>query len=277
MKTSDNITVTNGRLKKALSTRVENIIVPQLNQKINKTATDAKIQVGSMTKFYPYLDKCEVDLDGELIICKILHRFSGELIDFYTPTGDEDYCDNLHEPCIIPREDLKCLVLDINDSSDERVMIGYFLAEEIIGFNPASQGNLKLMSVGATNQYWIKFGLDGLDIRSPETPVTNVGEFDSDMSSLEYTTREDVEDIIVGKIDLTGIYERLDTLQEEIDNLDPGGGSADLKDYVKKDDLIDNTKFDIDLNLNFGLTGSEDSIIIDMDIVDHIVNKRITP
>ena len=53
------------------------------------------------------------------------------------------------------------------------------------------------------------------------------------------------------------------------------GGEVDLKDYVKKVDLIDKTKYDIDLNLNFGLKGEDDTIVIDMDIVDHIVNKRI--
>ena len=53
------------------------------------------------------------------------------------------------------------------------------------------------------------------------------------------------------------------------------GGSGDLSEYVRKTDLIDKTKFDIDLNLNFGLKGEDDNIMIDMDIVDHIVNKTI--
>ena len=44
---------------------------------------------------------------------------------------------------------------------------------------------------------------------------------------------------------------------------------------MRKSDLIDNTKYDIDLNLNFGASGIDDIITIDMDIVDHIVNKQI--
>lgn len=54
-----------------------------------------------------------------------------------------------------------------------------------------------------------------------------------------------------------------------------GGGSGDFSEYVKKEDLLDNTQYDIDLNLNFGLSGLDDSITINMDIVDHIVNKTI--
>lgn len=274
MKTSDNITITDGRLKKALQDKVEKVIIPQINSKVNKTARDAKIQVATMTKFYPYLDKCEVDLDGSLVICKILHRFSGELIDFYTPLGNNDYCERLHEPCIIPLETLKCLILDINDGSAEQVMIGYFLPDEIIGMDPATAGNLKLTSMGATNEYWITFGVSGLDIRSREMPTTNVGEFDSNMTNLEYVTKKDIEDLIIGEVaDLTEIKQHLDELEEKVDNIP--SGEIDLSEYVRKDDLLDKTKYDIDLNLSFGLKGEDDTIVIDMDIVDHIVDKTI--
>lgn len=245
MKTSDNITITDGRLKKALQDKVERVIIPQINSKVNKTARDAKIQVATMTKFYPYLDKCEVDLNGNLVICKILHRFSGELIDFYTPLGNNDYCERLHEPCIIPLETLKCLILDINDGSDEQVMIGYFLPDEIIGMDPATAGNLKLTSTGATNEYWITFGVSGLDIRSREMPTTNVGEFDSNMTNLEYVTKKDLDDLIIGEVaDLTEIKQHLEELEEKVDNIP--SGDVDLSEYVKKSDV--DLKFNLESN-----------------------------
>ena len=59
------------------------------------------------------------------------------------------------------------------------------------------------------------------------------------------------------------------------ENIGGGGDTPKLKDYVKKADLINKNKYDIDLNLSFGLKGQDDTIIIDMDIVDHIVNKNI--
>lgn len=54
-----------------------------------------------------------------------------------------------------------------------------------------------------------------------------------------------------------------------------GGDTPELKDYVKKKDLIDKTKYDVDLNIQFGASGIDDMIIIDMDIVDHKVSKTI--
>ena len=48
-----------------------------------------------------------------------------------------------------------------------------------IGINPASQGNLKISTDGGTNQFWIKFGYDGLDLRLPGESTTNIGNMDS--------------------------------------------------------------------------------------------------
>ena len=192
MKTTDNITVTNGRLEKALKTRVEPIIMPQVTKQVNQAVKDSKFQIGVMTKFYPYLDKCEIEVNGELVLCKILHRFIGDLCEYYTPVGDEDYCSTLNEPCIIPMGTLECLILDVNDNTDEQIMVGFINSEELIGVNPAKQGNLKLVSRTETNQFWIKFGLDGLDIRSPQAPTTNVGEYDSTMEEVKYTNSNEV-------------------------------------------------------------------------------------
>ena len=202
MKTTDNITVTDGRLNRALSTRVEPIIMPKVTKKITQAVNQSKFQLGTMTKFYPYLDKCEVELNNELVICSILHRFGGELIDFYTPLGEEDFCDNLNEPCIIPRNGLGCLVLDIDNGTDEKIMCGFINLEELIGINPASPGNIKLVTRGGNNQYWLKFGNDGLDIRTINAPTTNIGDYDEDMSEVNYAdsnetyTKEEIDKII---------------------------------------------------------------------------------
>lgn len=69
--------------------------------------------------------------------------------------------------------------------------------------------------------------------------------------------------------------ENTGTLDGILGVLIDGGGGGDLSDYVKKTDLIDKNKYDIDLNLSFGLKGQDDTIVIDMDIVDYIVDKEI--
>lgn len=199
---SDNVTVTDARLKKALQSRVQPIINQHVNPQIEKLTNNSKIQIGFMTKFYPYLDKCEVELNtGKTVLCKILHRFSGELLEFFTPQGDEDYCDKLKEPCIIPMVDLECLVLDVNDNSDEQIVLGYILSNEIVSINPAHPGNMKLSYSNGVNEYWIKFGDEGLDLRLSEVSTVNVGEMDEDMVEVNPISMEKVEALIEEKID----------------------------------------------------------------------------
>lgn len=191
MKTTENITVTDGRLSRALSTKVIPIVMPKVTKQVNKAVKDSKFKIGVMTKFYPYLDKCQVEINGELIICRILHRFVGGLTDYYTPLGDEDFCDNLKEPCVIPWASLECVVLDVDNGDDEQIMVGYLNSEEI-GLNPAKPGNMKLVSRVPTNQFWIKFGWDGLDLRLNDTPTTNTGETDEEMSEVDYVNVNEV-------------------------------------------------------------------------------------
>ena len=127
------ITVTKGRVEEAIEGAITRTIGPKTTQQITNAVDNTKIRTGIITKFYPYLDKAEVSLDNtdEKVLCKILHRYGGEMLDFFTPNGDEDYCTELHEPCIIPRGDLQVLIVNIHDSdSDDWLMLGYYAAEE---------------------------------------------------------------------------------------------------------------------------------------------------
>lgn len=208
------ITVTKGRVEEAIEGAITRTIGPKITQQINNAVENTKIRTGVITKFYPYLDKAEVQLDntGEKVLCKVLHHYGGELIDFFTPNGDEDYCNELHEPCIIPRGDLQVLIVNIHDSdSNDWLMLGYYASEEWIGINPASQGNLKISTDGGTNQFWVKFGWDGLDLRLPDNITTNTGVMDSEMKNLEYANSNDVY------------------TKEEVDELiSHGGGNLDI-------------------------------------------------
>lgn len=215
MNTND-ITPTRGRLKEALDNAVTNRALPQINRQIETTVDEEKIRTGRVVKFYHYLDKALVELDNtdETVLCKILHRFGGALIDLYTPSADTiDYCDDLHEPCIIPRGDLNCLIINIHDSdSEEYLLLGYYQNDEFVGLNPAAPGNIKLISIGGTNQFWIKFGADGLDLRLPDNISINTGDMDKTMQPVDYAdstnvytkdevyTKEEVDELIAQKI-----------------------------------------------------------------------------
>ena len=189
------ITITKGRVEEAIEGAITRTIGPKITQQINTAVEGAKIRTGIITKFYQYLDKAEVQLDNsnQKVLCKILHRYGGELIDFFTPNGDEDFCTELHEPCIIPRGDMHCLIVNIHENdSNDWLMLGYYAPAELDGINPASQGNLKLSTDGGTNQFWIKFGYDGLDLRLPGESTTNIGNMDSEMEGLQYANSQDV-------------------------------------------------------------------------------------
>lgn len=217
MKTVKNSTITQGRMEQSIEHAINRVAGPQITQQINQAVEDERIRTGSVTKFYPYLDKAEVKLDhsGELVLCKILHRFGGELLDLYTPTADSvGYCDNLHEPCIFPREKLHCLIININDlDSDEHLLLGFYQNEELVGLNPANPGNFKIVTRGGTNQFWIKFGYDGLDLRLPDAATTNVGDMDRDMTPVDYANTDSVytKDEVYNKME---VYTK-----EEVDEL----------------------------------------------------------
>ena len=252
MKTSENLTVTDARLRQALSKEVNQIISNTVPQQIQKVLDDNLIRTGVVTKFYHYQDKAEVKLDNsnKIVLCKCLHRFGGELIDFFTPTADEEiFDDNRKEPCIIPRGNLHCVVMNIHDlDSDEHLILGYYQNEELVGINPATPGNMKIVTRGGTNQFWIKFGYDGLDIRSITPTTINVGEMDDEMENIEYITATDLENII----DLNEVYNQLENLNNEIINLKDDSSNLnenlniDLNSYVKKSDV--DLKFDLMTN-----------------------------
>lgn len=201
---SKNITATKGRLTSNLNSVIDKAIDNRkIEQMVDKKVTASKAVTGIVTKFYPYLDKAEVLIDGskKRVLCRILHRFGGELIDFYTPNGDRVFCDKLKEPCIKPRGGLTCYIVQ---TQKEWLLLGYFQREELVGINPAAMGDMKLTTRGGVNQYWIKFGYSGLDIRSSTTPVTNVGEMNDDMEEVNYASadkvysREELDVIIAG-------------------------------------------------------------------------------
>ncbi|MBQ6511756.1 hypothetical protein [Methanobrevibacter sp.] len=212
---SKDVTVTDARMKEVLRNQVKPIISETVPPMINKSLEEVRLFTGIATKFYHYLDKVEVKLDNSdsTVLCKRLHIFGGDLVDLFTPTADhQSFCDKLKEPCIIPRDTLHCLVINIFDNSDEYLLLGFFQVEEFVGLNPAKPGNLKICAVGGLNQFWIKFGHDGLDIRTNETPTTNVGDMDADMSSVVYAdsgevytkeevyTKSEVDELIAAKI-----------------------------------------------------------------------------
>ena len=193
---SKEITVTDDRLLKALNEPVGSIINNKVPNMIKKATDETKLFTGTITRFFPYLDKAKVKLNGsnKTVLCKILHRYCGDMIDFYTPRAyEETYDEDLHEPCVVPFAQQNVCVLKINDAdSEEYLILGYYNNEDIVGLNPAKPGNFKIASLMPTNVFWFKFGVDGIEYRLSSEPTMSVGELDEDMKPVEYANSDDV-------------------------------------------------------------------------------------
>ena len=195
---SKDITVTEGRAKKAFTNSVQKSILPAVNETVQNAVENERIKTGVITKFYPYLDKAEVKLDesNKKILCKILHRFGGDMIDFYTPLEyEESFDERLNEPCIIPRAAHNVCVLNINDKdSEENLILGYYQNNDVVGFKPASPGNIKLMSITEPNLYWVEFGPDGLNLRLPKNPTIETGTLPVEMEDGSVYTKKEIDE-----------------------------------------------------------------------------------
>lgn len=241
MKKIDSITTTKGRLLKAYENGLGTFVHKDVVKTVKTNVDTAKIRTGKVTKFYPYLNKAEVQLDNlnKKVISTILHHYGGELTDYYTPNGDEDFCKKLHEPCIIPRFELKCLVVKIHETdSQEYLLLGYLESDEIIGNNIAPKGNIRLSSVGATNEYYVQFGSQGLQIGSKEKPKVEIGDMEDETKELDYVFAEDVYN------------------KEEIDNK--------LENYSDGSSDFNLENLDVDLGVELGTTGGLLTITVDL-------------
>lgn len=193
-----NITVTEGRTKHVFKDGVKRAIMPQVKETVQTAVESERIRTGVITRYYPYLDKAEVKLDEtkKTILCKILHRFGGDMVDFYTPLEyEESFDEDLEEPCIIPRASHNVCVLQIHDKdSDENLILGYYQNTDVVGFTPAKSGNIKLMSITEPNLYWIEFGPDGLNLRLPKNPSIEMGELPIEMENGDFYTKKEVDE-----------------------------------------------------------------------------------
>lgn len=133
--------VTNSRVKESLHLRFKEFFdgekVPeQINQKIEEHS----IKKGIVKEVYHYLDTSLVELsNGKQVEAYHLHRTLGNIVDLFTPIGDQIISELKNEPCIIPRFQLKCLVAEVG--KDEYVLLGYYNPNMTGSFSPADNGH----------------------------------------------------------------------------------------------------------------------------------------
>lgn len=218
MKSRD-ITATDGRVLNAFHPVIKSVIDSEVNDKIKSEVDKSKIHIGVLTKYYPYLDKAEVKVNNKLILCKILHRMHGSLIDFFTPEGEQGFCETLKEPCIIPRGELDCLIADINDNSKEQVLLGYFLKNDVIYSSPADSGHYRISDLGATNEWCFDIGRGNINLDSSDGVTFTEGLVPDANTIVEYADTSNVyskENVYTKKEVDNLIKKAIDDLREEI-------------------------------------------------------------
>lgn len=223
MGNSQNITDTDSRLLEGLSGISESVYDNKhVDVQISNAVNDSRIVSGQLVKYYPALNKCKVKLDttGKTVLCEILLLMGGDIMFLYTPSGDRSYCEDLHEPCVLPRGKVRVFVSPFNTDGKEWVMLGYYFPDEFIGFNPSKQGNFKILAFGSLGEYSIRFGMDGLQVvnngQIVKEEIDNWGESVSD----EFYTREDVDGL------LTSYENRIKVLEEKL-GIQNGTGASD--------------------------------------------------
>lgn len=225
---SKNITDTGSRLLKNLNNVNQQFYNNQnVEYKINDAVTDSMITVGEVLKVYPALNKSLVRLfDGRKVVCINNLIMGGDIMLLYTPTGDADYCEYMHEPCVIPRGRLECIVSPFNNGGDEWLLLGYYDKDEFVGFNPSKNGQFKILAFGSLGEYSIRFGVRGLEIVTHgEIRKTVLDSWGQDITTGMYS-KDEVDDLLSSCNETILLLEnRIKVLEEKL-NITDGTGDG---------------------------------------------------
>ena len=242
---SKNITDTSSRLLKNLNTVNQQFYNNQnVEFKINDAVTDSMITIGKVLKVYPALNKSLVQLhDGREVVCVNNLVLYGDVTLLYTPVGDRMYCDKMHEPCVVPRSRLDCVVSPFNNGTDEWILLGYYNTKEFVGFNPSKQGNIKLLAFGSLGEYSIRFGVNGLElVTHGEITKTEIDDFGNDVSTPMYS-KEEVDDLLKTYNDtVTVLTERIRVLENALNITPPITDGEDNQNDENNNTTVDDTE-----------------------------------
>lgn len=281
---------------------------PQLNAQIEKVHNESNVFLCKVLRIYPYEDKAYVNIlnNNQNVFCRLSHEIMSSSMGIdYLPNGSEveDTVKFKGKKYIKPYDDLYGIVIKVrwNNLDDENVLFSYVNIHDNNDFKSSSeQGELYLKSGSSSisvddervNIMTPSLFINGLPYNEPHlNNYYDKNETNIIINSLKKLIEEKSSDgTNISEEDIRNLFDNI--YQEKLisgtniktingnsllgnGDISITGGNTDLSDYVKKADLINKNKYDIDLNLSFGLKGQDDTIVIDMDIVDHVVNKEI--
>ena len=159
--------ITNERTRNALHNQFKSFLDSEkIPEQIEKTIKEHSLKEGIVKEVYPYLDFSLVQLsNGKEVEAWHLHRVFGNIIDLFTPEGEQIISSIKNEPCIIPRFQLKCVVAEM---SDEYVLMGYYSPNMVGSFSPAQKGHYLIKTLTDGFNAGIDIHSNNIDIMAHE-------------------------------------------------------------------------------------------------------------
>lgn len=158
--------VTDSRVRNSLDSHFKRFLDSEkIPEQINKKIEEHSIKKGLVKEVYHYLDTSLIELsNGKLVEAYHLHRTLGNIVDLFTPMGEQIISETKNEPCIIPRFKLKCLVAEVG--KDEYVLLGYYNPNMVGSFSPAENGHYLIKTLTEGYHAGLDISPDNINIIS---------------------------------------------------------------------------------------------------------------
>lgn len=208
--------VTDSRVKNSLRTHFKQFLDEEkIPEQINKKIEEHSLKKGVVKEVYHYLDTSLIELsNGKLVEADHLHRTLGNIVDLFTPMGEQIISETKNEPCIIPRFQLKCVVAEIG--KDEYVLLGYRNPNMTGSFSPAENGHYLIKTMTEGYQAGLDISPDNINIISHQGASFTEADVDKDTEIVYANSKDTYTKSEVYKKSQTYNKAQVDALLKEI-------------------------------------------------------------
>lgn len=194
MTDSASITVTNHRLRKAMSNANDDDLEAHSKKMGEELKSELKLHLGEILKFYPYRDKCEVRIKGssKTETCLIAHDILSEGMNVSGfPKGTVAH--EKSEEVIIPSETIYGIILDVDiGGKNQKCIVSYINLDRTHTSNNAHKGEYKIQvgkNVISLTDNYININSDNLFING--LPYTEAYK-----PLVDYNDKEEISDLL---------------------------------------------------------------------------------
>lgn len=194
MTDSASITVTNHRLKKAMTEVNDDDLKSHTKKMGEKLKSELTLHLGEILKIYPYRDKCEVKIKGtsETETCLIAHDILSEGMNVSGfPKGTVTH--EKSEEVIIPSETIYGIILDVDvGNKKQKCIVSYINLDRKHTPNNANKGEYKIQVgknvISLTDKY--------ININSDNLFINGLPYTEAYKPLVDYHDKEEIGNII---------------------------------------------------------------------------------